>query len=537
MGELNFCPFDFEEIDMNNLAYELVFAGRWNWERVKKETIVGDRKRRYINENDRLRDQNYREDTTADAHVILLENRAPQGESGLKLFCRFLERERKKRFSGKVSDNAKGTADYAGFEEEKYEEEEEEVGFVTVSDAKPILLNYRKKNGIDTFCDENGNDVMYAMPCCPLCHNRLPIGWDIAKDFAAVSLMAPTESGKTTFLYSMMHRQWAKFQRVRTLNEKSISIVSAHRLNDPTDTRYHEMSQFSEKMCQDKGKCPDATQREFWIPPVFLQIHYGEDLYILGIYDNAGENLKYWSTSQDNLDILLDKMFADIFLFDPKHMNIVLSKDKEEITDIEYQQYNMLEIAEQGRYQKQNYSKVISAQELLSNMQEEQMDKREKEDLLSVYLRSLSTRQQRGTAERMKKEMYFVGVIIKSDLLEKNDKVVNCKDYALLFDREYPTEAMMDWNSMVAKSKAAEELISELELFGNRELNAFRFDYGDITNNEKSTGRNSVSWHWVSALGCDAIKHDKLQGKYEPICVEEPLLTCILKFINSRTKK
>lgn len=38
---LDFCPFDFNKIDMNNLAYELVFADEWTWERVKKETVIG----------------------------------------------------------------------------------------------------------------------------------------------------------------------------------------------------------------------------------------------------------------------------------------------------------------------------------------------------------------------------------------------------------------------------------------------------------------------------------------------------------------
>ena len=74
---LDFCPFDFNKIDMNNLAYELVFADEWTWERVKNETVIGTDTKPFINENDDRRNIHYkdREDKkfVEVQHVVLLK--------------------------------------------------------------------------------------------------------------------------------------------------------------------------------------------------------------------------------------------------------------------------------------------------------------------------------------------------------------------------------------------------------------------------------------------------------------------------------
>ena len=58
---LDFCPFDFNKIDMNNLAYELVFTDEWTWERVKNETVIGEEPKPFINENDDRRNTHYKD--------------------------------------------------------------------------------------------------------------------------------------------------------------------------------------------------------------------------------------------------------------------------------------------------------------------------------------------------------------------------------------------------------------------------------------------------------------------------------------------
>ena len=58
---LDFCPFDFNKIDMNNLAYELVFADEWTWEKVKKKTVIGEDPKPFINETDDRRNTHYKD--------------------------------------------------------------------------------------------------------------------------------------------------------------------------------------------------------------------------------------------------------------------------------------------------------------------------------------------------------------------------------------------------------------------------------------------------------------------------------------------
>lgn len=534
---LDFCPFDFKKIDTENLAYELTFPNNWDWERVKTKTIVGEEKLFFINENDHRRDKHFREDST-NTQIILLENGKRGGKNGFKIFCEFLEYKKEKMKKGSSPENGTsssekesmdmentgGYRDFFGANASNFQAEE---GFK--SDG-PVLLEHVKINGIDTFVDEDGDEVMYAMPCCPHCHNRLPIGWDIAEDFGAVSLMAKTGGGKTTLLYSMMHNHWAAFRNPGSVNGKKIYITSAHRENDPTDTYYSEMYNLAEKMCQDYGDCPDPTQKATWIPPVFLNVQYNGHTMIIGIYDNAGENLELPNPQNNTqLKMLLDKMFADIYLFDPEDMNIMLPKEKEEIRRKNFEDCRMLDISQQGLLQKENSQREITARELLFEQQEVKEAKKKVMRGLRIYDNNHGMRQQYHCLDKMK-EMYFLGVIIKCDLLENTEEIGGEPGYSVLFDRSKPDD-MTDIGLMTARSDLVEEMINKFQLLGDRNLQDFRVDYGEMEEDGTPTEHNGVSWHCISALGCDAILNEKLLGKYEPIRVAEPLLTCILKRI------
>ena len=85
---LDFCPFDFNKIDMNNLAYELVFADEWTWEKSKEKDGYQEDPKPFINENDDRRNTHYkdREDKkfVEVQHVVLLENRNPRGKNGFQ---------------------------------------------------------------------------------------------------------------------------------------------------------------------------------------------------------------------------------------------------------------------------------------------------------------------------------------------------------------------------------------------------------------------------------------------------------------------
>lgn len=526
---MDFCPFDFKKIgeDKENLAYELVFPENWTWDAIKKETVVGEQKRTFISENDRRRDKHFREDRTVE-HVMLLERKKATGKSGFTLLKELIafhnaNREEKAGSSG-LSVPAVSLKEEYGIESDF----DADYGF---DEAGPIALYHKVDNGIDTFVDEDGDDVMYAMPCCPYCHNRLPIGWQTAEDFAAVSLMGPTGGGKTSFLYSMMNKNWAPFRNLGYINGRKLSIASAHRVNDPTDTMYYRMSQASEDMCRDYGNCPDSTFRQGWIPPVFLNVQYAGHTMIVGIYDNAGENLLKMNPDKPYLTMLRDKMFADIYLFDPADLRITLPKEKDQMIHAGIGACQMWEIEAQGEYQASHAGQTVSARDLLREAfrKPDAGSEGGGRGPLDVYDMTYSVRQQYNCLPHMK-TMYFLGVIIKCDLIEDAPEVRKSGEYDVLFDRRTQGD-MVDIGQMTARSDLVREMIDKLKLLGEKKLVDFQRDYGELDEDEKETGRNAVSWHCVSALGCDAEKGEKLLGEYAPIRVAEPLVTCIVKRI------
>ena len=139
-------------------------------------------------------------------------------------------------------------------------------------------------------------------------------------------------------------------------------------------------------------------------------------------------------------------------------------------------------------------------------------EKRDKDKTtLDVYNRIKKVRQAADCLEAME-EMYFVGVIIKSDLLEEMGR----RDYGILFDRR--TDGMTDINQMMGRSRMAVDMIKEFKLFGDKDVDAIGSEYG-----------KDRTWHCISALGCDAQIHGELLGEYAPIRVAEPLITCIVR--------
>ena len=513
---LNFCPFEFKDIDMNNLAYELVFPNTWNWEKVKEGTVIGTEKLAFINENDTRRNKHFKEDTTVH-HVILLETKKKGGKNGFQRLLDLIENNNRSVSAPEFSKTQinEDLSDKYGLDEPLKQEDLDDDEY---DQNEILMLEHKKIHGIDAFVDEDDDVVMYAMPCCPKCHNRLPIGWDVAEDFAAVSLMAPTGGGKTTFLYSMMNKNWSVFKQFRSINDKQLSITSAHREYDRTDTTYYQMTEAAKAMCQDYGTCPPNTDPGHWIPPVFLNVQFDGHTMIIGIYDNSGENLIAPDLiTNTQLSMLLDKMFADIYLFDPADMNITLPQKKDAEVRKQLDNCFVLDIEKQGSYQIGHAEMPIQAKDLLFERTSKASSFKNSR-LLEVYDNNYSIRQQNHYLDAMK-GMYFHGVVIKSDLLENVKEIASNSAYRMLFDRGN-TQDILDVNMMSDRSDLVEDMIEDLQLFKGKNLKDFRRDYG-----------KGVSWHCISALGCDAEMADNLLGEYAPIRVEEPLMTCILNRI------
>ena len=473
---LDFCPFDFEKIDMENLAYELVILNGWTWEKVKERTIFGAPElEAYIVDNDTVRSEEFLERKKADVqHVMLLEDRTGK-KCGFQHVLEMIEKN-----GGEL----------------KYEYEK----------GQHIFKMKNKK-------------IIRAMPCCPYCHSRLPIGWEDADDFIAISLMGRTSGGKTTLLYSLMDHNWTKLKNVVLPDGRQVRITTAHLQGDPKDSMYYALEEEAKAMCRKGGNCPHNSEKEIPLPPVFLKVVFETHTLIVGIYDNSGENLENRSyyIYTDIMEKLLDKMFAEIFLFDPYDMNLKLPEKQ---TKVMSESCEILEIEAQGILQKQNQNVRKRADEILFR-EGRSREEKEKFRAFTVYERIKDARIQEELQEKMK-TMYFVGVLSMCDLIENMPTVKADKKYANLFRRGQIQYSVLDDSEMEGRSYNVKELFTDLELFGENTESKIRM----FENDYKEKG---VFWDCVSALGCDAELAGEVYGEYDPIRVADPLLTCIVK--------
>lgn len=520
---IRICPYDFAEIENEkNIAYELVYSNDMGVEELKSDKDFAGLTATIVRHNDDRRKIRFPGTFTQETTdpTILMENGKPYGKSGLEILLKRIQKKNpdqgEKEIYGmrhiessyvEMAGNAMNQADLPDYDEDDFE--------VPDSNRKFSITEVETDKGMFTFKNPYKQVVMSALPCCPYCHLRLPEGWDKAEDFCAVSLMGPHGSGKTTMLLSLIANDWEKLSGFK-INGKPLQITSAQR--EGFGGNYDELCKAAKTLVKNK-KCPPETEQNQWILPVFLQVDYDGHKLILGIYDNAGENLSNPDPIKKTfLRPLIDKTFADIYLFDPKDMLGVelrpQSFSESQKADV-FEQSKIIEIDEQGEFQKANSGKRIKGSELLEAVAHlnptDDEDKDRNRTTLDVYNRIKKVRQAADCLEAME-EMYFVGVIIKSDLLEE----MGHRDYGILFDRR--TDGMTDINQMMGRSRMAVDMIKEFKLFGDKDVDEIGSEYG-----------KDRTWHCISALGCDAQTHGELLGEYAPIRVAEPLITCIVR--------
>lgn len=501
---MDFCPHDFERFDLDNLAYEMVFADGWDFERLCEEAfgaagdeLQSEQSRNYIEMEENKRSIHYAvPGVDAVQHIILSEKRDDGMEmSGFQWIKSIFAQAKEESHSG--------------------------------NPEKKLVLTHRKDEDteIDEFIDQNHNVIFSAWPCCPYCHNRLPMHWETAEDFAPVALMGPTGGGKTSFLYSALFDEWRSVDYLGKFKQ-DIQIYSAHAQEDETDTMYYSIVRAAREMCRDYGKCPQNTDKEHWIPPVFVVAECGEHRTIIGIYDNAGETLAKMNALKKRMVTMLQKrMFADIFLFTPESLNIhgKSAGEKGAAPAVRSLEGEVLTLEEQGR--NQGAGKSVSAAQLLfqlpqgSNQSQEPAE--EVDTTFQVYKALKNSRNAARQKVRMRKQMYFAGALIKSDLMEHMEGVADNDLYRCLFERARPAETI-SLETLGLRSSLVSQMIQELDLIDEQ-------DISDITETYGGDSRDSVSWHCISALGCDAEMAGHLKGRYQPIRVAEPLVMVILK--------
>lgn len=553
---LDFCPYEvgrgnkgYRKIDRNRLAYEMIFYAGYSYDSFMKATSkykidglieVGEDARQ------------------ADFHDVVYRYmmKAPKGngKTGPEKLIDWI------RKVDSQTTNAESEQKEILFEKIDGEEQNgwgrKDSGFsidcIPNEDGSYLIV---KKNE-----EEREAVIAQLIPCCPNCHSRLPIGFLNADDYIGVYLCAPAGGGKSTYLTSLYANQFA---RLKNIGEK-VKIVPAHYSSNASnsswsntekkdlgkiavDTFYEERVEAS-KMLVNQGICPDPTNTEQLIRPTFLRAlvpgKTGNKVLMVGIYDNSGEVLAESQAMNEKI-IMLANMYAQIYMIEPVQFGVCPLETEEDsaVDGTDFQDIRLLEIQKQGEYQEDHEGEVITGKELLEVP---------KQRVKSLTDRKNSTTDKNGEYNlypapfdlltKLESDMSEIGMdfpfqnqhiaftIIKCDLLKDLDVM---QDYEYLFDpqnRKINQKVLWDDNLASMRDEDNKEIVDKL-----------LFETEDGEENEallESVTYASQSWHLVSALGTGtkAIpnttpKKYQLTGKYDPIRLEEPLVTCIIKRI------
>ena len=527
MGKLTFCPYDGKKIELNNLAYELVFPDGWNWSRVKNDTVISDRQRAYIVEHDTKR-QEHLAFADKESHVMLLASPEKGGKNGLTLLRRLVadgepadvENVPKTSFEDTMKHLYGMKFSLNGQESTAAGQQFEDQGTV-----RKIRLHDSCAHGQYTFLDEKDDPVMYVLPCCPYCHNRLPVGWEEADGFAGISLLGPEGSGKTSFLYSLMHDRARNLEHPFRVAGETLTIRPAHFEMDEKDTIYAHVTREASRMCRENGTCPDSVAGNGYMP-VFLRVQCGSGensrTLIVGIYDNVSEYLDQIDTiSAGSVQKLMEKLYADLYMFDPRDLQFQDIALKRISGQSHFVKCNVKSLEEQGDLQRNMAGQVIPAETVLAVCGEkrdnQEMAVETGSETMQLYEHLVSMYRRYGEEELLSKRC-FLGVIAKNDLLRET----LAESYGELL-QQAPDTLEFDCGQIRQRSAMTKELLQACGVFGNLVFEKIGNDYG-----------GDVSWHCISATGCDVVEHDHLLGEYKPVHVEDPIISCVVSWMRDK---
>ena len=521
---LDFCPYEsdsvkkeFLKIDLDNLAYEIIFIGGFRYDDLK-DTVIAPGYERYIKQNRRL-NLLFNDNSV---HYIL-EPKNGDKESGITQMKAEIEKGNT-IYSGTTRASASGETDG-------------EYGLI-ISDSGS---DFGKKEKITLECEldqDTGNyiissaagsewgkkQIMKAVPCCPNCYMPLPVGWLYADEFFPISLMGRVFGGKTTYLLSVMANDWDALESL----DSGWTVSAAHEEmgeGQLSQERGYDWMKAASDDIVGKGRCPDPTQTGFPVKPVFLNVITpdGHSL-ISGFYDNSGENLKEMATNDPKM-LLLSNMSAHIYFIDPTQTLLPITNKKgEETARRQAEEVRLMSLEEQGDYQRKNKENPpVSARELLKGMEEKEHGKKAVhkhiEDPLAILKRYQKLLINMRTVDRMRRQRIYV-TLTKCDLLEKLPEIRDISFSPILFQRGTPTRLFGD------QQLAREQVVGEIfhrYVFDSESKEVF------LKNNLAS-----FSYHCISSLGCGTVEREEngrpvqyLDGEYDPIRVAEPLAYCI----------
>ncbi len=511
---LDFCPYEidekrsgeFKKIDMDNLAYELVFHEGYNIGML--QTILPGCG--FIRSGTDERREKYND--TSICHM-LWEALEIEGKSGIERLKALVDAQNAEvlRTQASMKQYDTGNAD------QKQDDDLDRIW-------QKKLLKYELREAdqvyIVRYDDQSGERtsiIMEAIPCCPSCHQRFPVGWMCAEDFCGISLLARSGGGKTTFLVSMMTEDW------RCLNYlgSDWAVSPAHDVVDGRDGQYCKMKKAAEQL-NDEGICPDHTAVGHLIPPVFLNVSYKKHKMIVGLYDNSGEVLKVMDPAGEKISMLLN-MYAHIYMIEPEQMSLRLPEK-----DVGQKSFGcrVLSLKEQGALQREHDGEEVSGHDLLEKTTASRGFKKKRGDPMNMYQKMKKVYQDCGLLDRLKKQ-HLACTVIKCDLLEGLDEIEEFSAQSwLLFERQEGS-ALFNDEQRFARERLIRDFFSRFVFRNPAQEESLRGDFG-----------GSVSWHCISALGCDTEEVEdgngndrmfQLLGEYDPIRVAEPLVACMEK--------
>lgn len=500
MGKLEHCPHEveylgengFKKIDMNNLAYMIKFPFGHDYNELNSGILAG-----YlddlvvIGEDERLK--RYYGDRSV--HYMLPEGLKIGRPNGMERLLKIIESANEEVITRRKSNIF-----------EDIEDSDKLLSCKKQEDGT-YMIGYAEYSGTNTV------PIAVLVPCCPSCHHPLPLRWEKADAFVAISLQSLTGTGKSTFLTSMMVNDW----ECLNIPDSDFFVTSAQdgKVDDIYMNRYKDSENLYEK-----GICPRNTPTGYIIAPVFLSVLYKKKyLMIVGIYDNSGEVLGAMESHDPRISVL-PNMDAHIYLIEPKQMNIHFpKKDGEKRTG--KKQYPLLSIAEQAEYQKEHGKEMISGRELLQQAFGAAVPRGRRANPMRMYESLKKAMLLSGQYEKLSKQ-HLSCVVVKADLLETLPEFQNNPYKEILFQREDST-----WNRdvMFIQQEMIKENIFQKYVFTNeRQMQVLENDMG------------SVSWHCISALGCEPKETGQNEytfdpNDYAPIRLADPVMTCLVQKI------
>ena len=496
---MNICPFKFETFDENNLSYEIQFLSEYKVEYLEK-TIIKDCYQEFLKkETDDRQADKLRGNKTAEGNSRYLLKAGGAGQRNqMEVLLETVEKERTaylaryERSRQRLLNNPDMPGDVDG----------KQISHSTGNEDKELLDMEitEKPAGSKTYSIAvDGIEVMKAYPCCPRCNTMLPLEWFRAEDFCGISMLALVHGGKSTMSLSIIGNN---FERLRTPGD---GIVFSPAQKKSTDVFYRETCRDAERMIREKVY-PIGTE-PVYVHPIFVNMDYKGHRMVIGLYDVSGETMME-ADSMNSLVSHLKHMSAHIYLIDPKDMKITLEDTKsngEEIRDCK-----VLDIEAQGELQRNSRGKTVAASSLVRTKKHTQTKKRNTGPF-SLFYKIVDLLDESGEIGEIRTRQHMAFSVIKSDLLEAAPEIHELPHHDLLFERPECWE-LWDEDRNLMRVDVVRKVFDKC-VMDRAMMDRLAAHFG------------TVSWHCVSATGCAG--EGKLEGDYDPIRVEEPLIECI----------